>query len=60
MLFGIDDGLVNGNVNMADVFFLVAMIVFIVAAVIRFLAHAWDSAFVATGLAVLSLAWLVL
>lgn len=60
MLLAVDDGLVSGNLNLADVLFLVAMVLFIVAAVLCFIARSWPAAFVATGLAVVSLAWLVL
>ena len=60
LVFAVDDGLMSGNANFADIMFLAAFIVFVVAAVLRALAHAVDGFLVAVGLALVSLAWLVL
>jgi hypothetical protein len=50
----------SGNLDLADVAFLIAVVVFVVAAVLRFLARTFDSALVASGLALATFGWLVL
>ena len=60
MLLGADDGLVNGNLNLADILFLAAFIVAVVVAVIRFIAHSVDGALMAVAVALITLGWLVL
>jgi hypothetical protein len=50
----------KGEVDLADVLFLIAVILFVIAAVMRFAARAWDSALVATGLAAAAFGWLLL
>ena len=52
--------IIDGKLDLADILFLIAAIVFGVAAVIRFQARALDSALVATALCLVSIAWLVL
>lgn len=61
-MIAVDDGIWSGNFNFADVMFLVAFIVFVIAAVIRLLAKpiAIDFVLVAVGLACVSLAWLLI
>lgn len=50
----------SGNTGFADVMFLVALIVFLLGAVMAFQAKALYAAVVAVGLAAVSLGWLVL
>jgi hypothetical protein len=54
--------LVSGKVDLADVLFLVAFIVFCVVFLLRVMAtpRAVDTVLVAAGLALVSLAWFVL
>ena len=60
MLLAVDDGLISGNLNLADILFLVAFVLFVVAAVLEFIGRAWAAAFIASGLAVGFLGLLVL
>jgi hypothetical protein len=50
----------NGNTGFADVMFLVALIVFLLAAVVAFQVKTFYATVIALGLAALSLGWLVL
>ena len=50
----------SGEVDWADVLFLVAFILFVIVTVMRVMARAFDGALVAAGLACLALAWLLL
>jgi hypothetical protein len=52
--------LVDGKTDLADVLMLIAFILFVVVAVLRWIAHNIDGMLVAVGLACLSLAWFVL
>ena len=52
--------LVHGKLDLADVLFLIAAVIFGVAAVIRFQAKAFDAALVAAALCLVSIGWLVL
>lgn len=55
-----DDGIFQGNFNLADIAFLVALILFIIAFVVRLNAKAVDAAIIAAGLACVALGWLVI
>ena len=68
-LLAVDDGLVNGNLNFADILFLVATVLFVIAAVMSVptraagspvagRAYVWVVGFIA--LACTTLAWFVL
>ena len=59
-MFAVDDGIFQGNFNLADIAFLVALILFIIAFVIRLQARAIDAAIIAAGLACVAFGWLVL
>jgi hypothetical protein len=61
-LIAADDGIWQGNITLADVFFLIATIVFIIAVVVRLMVRPVpiDMVLVAVGLACLALGWLVL
>jgi hypothetical protein len=50
----------SGNTALADVCFLVALIVFLLAAVVAFQVKTFYATVIAIGLAALSLGWLVL
>ena len=50
----------SGEVDVADILFLVAIIVFVVVAVLGAMRHDLETILGGVGLAVLSLAWLVL
>jgi hypothetical protein len=60
VILAADDGIFSGNFNLADIAFLVALILFVIAFVVRLQARAIDAAIVAAGLACVSLGWLVL
>lgn len=66
-MLGIDDGIWSGNLNAADVLFLIAAIVFAVAAILPFAHRTADGtrvgvgvSLVPAGLCLLAIAWLVL
>jgi len=50
----------SGEVDIADVLFLVAFILFVIAAVMAAMARSIDSVIVRAGFACLALGWLVL
>jgi hypothetical protein len=52
--------IVSGERDWADVLFLIAVILFAVAAVIRFQAKAFDSALIALALGLVAFGWLLL
>jgi hypothetical protein len=55
-----EDGIVNGEVDIADLLFLVAFVVLVVVAVIHAVARSVTGTLLAAGLACMALAWLVL
>jgi hypothetical protein len=55
-----DDGIFQGNFNLADIAFFVALILFIIAFVVRLQARAVDAAIIAAGLACIAFGYLVL
>ena len=61
-LIGADDGIWSGKFNLADIFFLIAAIVFGIALAIRAKANPIpvDSVLIAAGLMLLALGFLVL
>lgn len=60
LLAAADEGLVSGNADLADILFLVAFIVFVIVAIIRFQARALDTALAAVALAAVALGLFVL
>lgn len=56
----VDDGVVSGNLTLADIFFLVALVVFVLAAVLAYGTKTLWATLVATGLACVALALFVL
>ena len=52
--------IMSGEVDLADVLFLIAFVVFAVAFVLRVMVKNVDGALVAAGLALVSFAWLAL
>ena len=61
-LLAVDDGIFQGNFDLADVFFLIAVIVFAIAFVLRIMIRPvpLDSVMIAAGLVAVALAWLVI
>ena len=59
-LLAVDDGIWSGNLNFADVLFLIAAIVFAIAAVIAFQVKTLYAALTSVGLCAIAVAWLVL
>jgi hypothetical protein len=61
-MIAVDDGIFTGKFNLADIFFLIAVIVFAIAFVIRLVAKPVpvDSLMIAAGLTATALALLVL
>lgn len=59
-LLAVDDGIINGNLDAADLLFLVAAVLFGVATFLRFTARAVDGGLVALGLCLTTIALLVL
>jgi 1,4-dihydroxy-2-naphthoate octaprenyltransferase len=60
MLLAAEDGIVNGNLNLADILFLAAFILFVVATIMFALKKSAEMAVACAGLACVALAWLVL
>jgi hypothetical protein len=50
----------SGNTDLADVLFLVAVILFLVAAVVAYMTKTFWATVISAGLAAASLGWLVL
>ena len=61
-MFAVDDGIFQGKLNLADMFFFIGAIVFIIAFIIRLMVKPipLDMVLVAAGLACVALGWLVL
>jgi hypothetical protein len=71
-MIAVDDGLVNGNLNLADVFFLVAGILFALAAILAYVYSRprpngaavnvawWPGVLTPLGLALVAFGWFVL
>lgn len=72
-MIAVDDGLVNGNLNLADVFFLVGAILLALAAILYLMAHRpvpangtarpaiwWHGFLVPAGLCLYGFGWFVL
>jgi hypothetical protein len=62
LLLGVDDGIFQGKLNLADVFFLIATIVFAIAFVLRLMVKPVpvDGLMIAAGFVALALGLLVL
>jgi hypothetical protein len=60
-VIGVDQGITHGHFTAADICFLIALIVFVIAAVMTWpLANTRWATLVAAGLAAISLGWLLL
>jgi hypothetical protein len=59
-MLAVDDGIVSGNLNAADICFLVAFIVFLIAAFLAYGVKTLWATLVAAGLAAVSLGFLLL
>lgn len=59
-LLAVDDGIFNGNFNLADIAFLIALILFVIGAIIAFQVKTLYATLISAGLACLALGWLVL
>jgi len=59
-LLAVDDGIIHGELNFADLLFLVAAILFGVVTFLRVSAHAVDGALMALGLCLATIAFLFL
>jgi len=61
-LLAVDDGIINGNFDFADILFAVAFITFLIAFIVRVLLRPIPLAetLIAAGLACVALGWLVL
>lgn len=65
-MLGIDDGIWSGNLNAADIFFIVATVLLVVAAVLAFprpapsRASVYSTALAYLGLGCATFAWLIL
>ena len=59
-MIAVDDGIVSGNLTLADICFLVALIVFGIAAFLAYGTKTLWATLIATGLAVASLGLLLL
>jgi hypothetical protein len=60
MLLAADDGIWQGNANLADICFLIGVILFAIAGVIAYSVKTFYATLIAAGLAVVSLGLLVL
>ena len=59
-LLAVDDGIVNGNLDFADVLFFVAFVLFAIAAALAVLKKPYEMLLAFIGLACIALAWFVL
>lgn len=59
-LLAADDGVINGNLNLADIFFLIAVIIFAIGAFIAYSVKTFYATLIALGLMFAALGWLVL
>jgi hypothetical protein len=59
-LLGVDDGIASGNANAADIFFLIAAILFGIGAIIAYSVKTFYATLIAAGLACVAIAWLLL
>lgn len=62
LLLAVDDGIVHGKLGAADLFFLIAVILFAICFVVRLMARPVpiDGVMIAAGLTAVSLGWLLL
>ena len=60
LLLAADDGVINGKANLADICFLIAVILFAIGAVIAYSVKTFYATLIAAGLCAVSLGWLVL
>jgi hypothetical protein len=59
-LLAADDGIFNGKFNLADIFFLIAAILFGIAAVFAYQVKTFYATLISAGLCLVALGWLVL
>jgi hypothetical protein len=59
-LFAVDDGFVHGKLDLADLFFLIAAILFGIGAFIAFSVKTFYATLIAAGLCLTAIAWFVL
>lgn len=59
-LLAADDGIWAGKYNLADIFFLIAAILFGIAAVFAYQVKTFYATLISAGLCLVSLGWLVL
>ena len=59
-MIAVDDGIFQGNLNLADIAFLVAVILFVIGAIIAFQVKTLYATLISAGLAAVALGWLVL
>lgn len=59
-LLAVDDGIFQGNLNLADIFFLIAAILFGIAAVFAYQVKTFYATLISAGLCLVALGWLVL
>jgi hypothetical protein len=59
-LLAADDGIWQGNLNLADIFFLIAAILFFIGAFIAYSVKTFYATLIAAGLGLVALGWLVL
>jgi hypothetical protein len=59
-LLAVDDGIASGNNNVADIFFLIAAILFGIGAFIAYSVKTFYATLIAFGLCFTAIAWLLL
>jgi len=59
-LLAADDGIFSGKLDLADLFFLIAVILFGIGAVIAYSVKTFYATLIAAGLCFVALGWLVL
>jgi hypothetical protein len=60
VLLAVDDGIAQGNNNVADIFFLIAAILFGIGAFIAYSVKTFYATLIAAGLTFIAIAWLLL
>jgi hypothetical protein len=59
-MLSVDDGIFSGKFDLADIFFLIATILFVIGAIIAFQVKTLYATLISAGLAAVALGWLVL
>lgn len=60
LLLAVDDGIVHGKLDVADILFLIAAVFFGIAALVAFQVKTYYATLIAAGLCLTAIGWLML